>query len=204
MSFYITYTISGSVFFEEEWNGKDKSILSVGRIYPQKNHALLLRAFAQIHKSKPEFKLKICGKGSEENNLQKLANDLGIADSVCFMGEISNIREQLKSCSCFVLSSDYEGLPNALMEAMAVGVPVISTDCPCGGPRMLIKGNENGVLVPCGDVDKLGSAIEEVIGNRDKQLRLGRSGRDTALRFRTETVMNEWLSYLFTGSDCNG
>lgn len=193
-----------SSFFNSAWKGEEKTILSVGRLYPQKNHALLLNAFAQVHKKYPEYKLKICGKGSEENNLKKLSSKLEIDDFVSFMGEVGNVRDELIRCSCFVLSSDYEGLPNALMEAMAVGIPVISTDCPCGGPHTLIKNNENGILVSCGDANKLADAIERVISNKEKRIRLGQYGKESAAHFRTETVMGEWLEYLFTESEIDG
>lgn len=191
-------------FFNTAWKGEDKTILSVGRLYPQKNHVLLLNAFAQVHKKHPEYKLKICGKGSEENNLKEMASKLRIDSFVSFMGEVGNVIDELKQGSCFVLSSDYEGLPNALMEAMAVGIPVISTDCPCGGPHTLIRNNENGILVPCGNANGLADAIEEVISNKEKRIRLGQYGKESAARFRTETVMGEWLEYLFIESGING
>ena len=191
-------------FFNTTWDGTEKTILSVGRLYPQKNHALLLNAFAQVHEAYPDYKLKICGKGSEEISLKRLAEEIEIDDFVSFMGEVGNVRDELKRSSCFVLSSDYEGLPNALMEAMAVGIPVISTDCPCGGPHMLIRNNENGILIPCGDTNKLANAIMDVIGSKEKQIELGRHGKEMADRFRTETVMSEWLEYLFAESDTDG
>lgn len=191
-------------FFNTTWNGDDKAILSVGRLYPQKNHALLLKAFAQIHKKYPEYKLKICGKGSEENSLKQLAMELKIEAFVSFMGEVGNVKDELKQSSCFVLSSDYEGLPNALMEAMAVGMPVISTDCPCGGPRMLIKNNENGLLVPCNDVDRLRQALFEIIENEEKRKIFGKCAKEAAAGFCTETIMNQWFDYLFSESDGNG
>lgn len=191
-------------FFNTTWEGEDKTILTVGRLYPQKNHALLLNAFAQVHKKHPEYKLKICGKGSEENDLEELASELGIDSFVSFMGEVDNVKDELKQSSCFVLSSDYEGLPNALMEAMAVGIPVISTDCPCGGPRTLIRNNESGILVSCGDTNGLTDAIEKVISNKEKRIRLGQYGKESAARFRTETVMSEWLEYLFAESEIDG
>ena len=191
-------------FFNAVWNGEDKTILSVGRLYPQKNHVLLLNAFAQVHKKYPEYRLRICGKGSEENNLEELASELGIDTFVSFMGEVGNVKDELKQSSCFVLSSDYEGLPNALMEAMAVGIPVISTDCPCGGPHTLIRSEENGILVPCGDANRLANAIEKVISDKEKRIGLGQHGKESAARFRTETVMNEWFEYLFAESEIDG
>lgn len=186
-------------FFDVQWNESENSLITVGRLYPQKNHALLIRAFARLHKDMPEISLKICGKGVEEQRLKQLVQDLRIEDCVHFLGEINDVKEQLKHSSCFVLSSDYEGLPNALMEAMAVGMPAISTDCPCGGPRMLIKQYENGILVPCNDEKSLEKAIIYMMTEKSERIKLGHQAKQSAGRFNTATVMEKWYSYLFLG-----
>lgn len=186
-------------FFDEQWNEEESSLITVGRLYPQKNHALLIRAFSQIHKDMPEISLKICGKGTEEQRLEQLVRELGLEDCVHFLGEINDVKEQLKHSSCFVLSSDYEGLPNALMEAMAVGMPVISTDCPCGGPRMLIKQYENGILVPCNDEKSLEKAIIYMMTEKSERIKLGHQAKQSAGHFNTATIMEKWYSYLFLG-----
>lgn len=186
-------------FFDVQWNESENSLITVGRLYPQKNHALLIRAFARLHKDMPEISLKICGKGVEEQRLKQLVQDLRIEDCVHFLGEINDVKEQLKHSSCFVLSSDYEGLPNALMEAMAVGMPAISTDCPCGGPRMLIKQYENGILVPCNDEKSLEKAIIYMMTEKSERIKLGHHAKQSAGRFNTATVMEKWYSYLFLG-----
>lgn len=186
-------------FFDVQWNETENSLITVGRLYPQKNQALLMRAFSLVHKDMPEISLKICGKGVEEQRLKKLVQELGIGDYVHFLGEVNDVKEQLKHSSCFVLSSDYEGLPNALMEAMAVGLPVISTDCPCGGPRMLIEQYKNGILVPCNDEKSLAKAITYMITKKNERVKLGQQARERAKCFNTATVMEKWYSYLFLG-----
>ena len=81
---------------------------------------------------------------------------------------------------------------------------LISTDCPCGGPHTLIRSEENGILVPCGDANRLANAIEKVISDKEKRIGLGQYGKESAARFRTETVMNEWFEYLFAESEIDG
>lgn len=186
-------------FFDAQWNETENSLITVGRLYPQKNHELLIRAFSQVHKDIPGICLKICGRGVEEQRLKQLVQELGIEDCVRFLGEINDVKEQLKHSSCFVLSSDYEGLPNALMEAMAVGMPVISTDCPCGGPRMLIRQYENGILVPCNDEESLTKAIIYMMTEKDVRIKFGNQAKQSAKNFNSETVMKKWYSYLFLG-----
>lgn len=185
------------VFFGTQWNETDKSVITVGRLYPQKNHVLLLSAFSHVHKAMPEISLKICGKGIEEQRLKQIVKELGIESCVQFLGEVSDVKDELKKSSCFVLSSDYEGLPNALMEAMAVGMPVISTDCPCGGPRMLIKQHENGILVPCNDESELAGAIIDIMSDKNKRIKFGIHAKQNAELFNTKVVMKRWYDYLF-------
>lgn len=183
-------------FFTEKWEGSENSIICVGRLYPQKNHELLLRAFQYIHTVIPSIRLKICGKGTEELKLRNIAENLGIANSVDFLGEISNVKKEIVKSKCFVLSSNYEGLPNALMEAMAVGAPVVSTDCPCGGPRMLITNGVNGMLVPCEDEHALANAVLEILSDEEKRQDYSEAARNYAKKFETGKVMKEWLDFL--------
>ena len=185
-------------FFYVQWNETENSLITVGRLYPQKNHELLIRAFSQVHKDMPGISLKICGRGVEEQRLKQLVQELRIEDCVHFLGEINDVKEQLKHSSCFVLSSDYEGLPNALMEAMAVGMPVISTDCPCGGPNELIKDEKNGLLVPCGNAGALEDAIRTMLSGKEVRIAFGQKAKESASAFQTDIVMNCWMEYLFT------
>ena len=183
-------------FFNKQWDGRDNSVITVGRLVPQKNHALLIRAFAEVHKVLPDISLKLYGKGTEERSLRELARELGIENCIQFMGEISNVEDELRHGRCFVLSSDFEGMPNALMEAMAVGMPVISTDCPCGGPGALIKQEQNGILVPCGDADILADAIVKMMSSETMRSRMSVAAKKTAMEFHTDKIMVEWCQYL--------
>lgn len=145
-----------------------KEIVAVGRLEEQKNHRLLLEAYADFSKEIPDFILKIYGKGCLKQDLENYAVDLGIAESVIFADFAKDVLERIKDSSMYVLSSDYEGISNSLLEAMSMGLPAISTDCPIGGSRMLIKDHVNGILVPIGDRKALADAMIELA--KDKKL----------------------------------
>jgi len=130
-------------------------ILTVGSLKQQKNHQLLFKAFAQI--ANPDARLMIVGSGPEEASLRSLAGDLGISNRVCFAG-FQEPQPFYASADLFVLPSDYEGQPMVLIEALAHGLPIVSTDCR-SGPREILCGGEYGTLVPVGDRDALTAAV---------------------------------------------
>ncbi|WP_019591002.1 glycosyltransferase [Thioalkalivibrio sp. ALE20] len=132
-------------------------ILAVGRLRPQKDFATLLRAFALLHARRP-CRLIILGEGPERDRLQGLARELGIADHVDLAGFRSNPYPFMRAANLFVLSSRFEGSPNVLVEAMALGTPVVSTDCP-SGPREILAGGRLGPLVPVGDAPALADGM---------------------------------------------
>lgn len=144
-----------------------KEIVAVGRLKPQKNYPLLLKAFSKVYQLHPDYQLHIFGRGRHHAELEALCRELNMSEAVVFEGFRPDVHQAIVDSDIYVLSSDYEGMPNALMEAMAMGFPVISTDCPCGGPRMLIKDQENGLLTKVGDVDDLASAINLLIEDPD-------------------------------------
>lgn len=150
-------------FLTEPCVEREKKIISVGRLHPQKNQALLINAFATIASDIPEYNLEIYGDGPLKDSLCKLIESLGMCNRVTIHPSCSDIFEKMHKASLFVLSSDFEGMPNALMEAMALGVPCISTDCKPGGARELIEDGVNGWIVPRNDVDSLARKITEVL-----------------------------------------
>jgi glycosyltransferase involved in cell wall biosynthesis len=132
-------------------------VLAVGRLHKQKGYRHLLMAFARVVKQRPSY-LVILGEGDEREELQSLADSLGIASRVHFLGYTPNVLAYMRQAAVFVLSSVAEGFGNVLVEALACGTPVISTDCP-HGPREILAGGRYGTLVPIGDVDALARAI---------------------------------------------
>jgi glycosyltransferase involved in cell wall biosynthesis len=136
-------------------------ILGAGRLTPQKDFATLIRAFAQVRAHK-DCRLVILGEGRLRSELEKLAQDLNIAEAVAFPGFANNPYAYMARASLFVLSSAWEGSPNVLTEAVALGTPVVATDCP-SGPRELLQDGRYGPLVPVGDVNKLAEAMLETL-----------------------------------------
>lgn len=126
------------VFFNTKFDGVRHDFVTIGRLTPQKNHKVLINAFAKIA-DKIKDNLYIYGEGELRAELEQLVSDLNMQNRVFLPGAVKNVPDTIKSAKIFVLSSDFEGMPNSLMEAMALGISCISTDCPCGGPRMLLK-----------------------------------------------------------------
>ncbi len=172
------------------------SIVTVGRLENQKNHKLLIEAFEQINKKLTYTKLDIYGSGSLKDDLQKMIDGMKLTDVVFLKGPTKDVKRVLESAHIFVLSSDYEGMPNALMEAMAAGVLCVSTDCPCGGPRMLLGDNQFGILVPTNDKSALIDAIDSLLtdANLAKQYKITMA--DKSKEFTTDRVFQQWTEYI--------
>lgn len=153
---------------EHEWlqDKKEPVILAVGRLTPQKDFGTLIRAFAAVRRCLPA-KLVILGEGEERAHLQHLLGQLGLEEDVSLPGVLPNPAAFMSRADLFVLSSRWEGMPNALVEAVALGVPAVSTDCP-SGPREVLDGGRLGKLVPVGDVQKMAEAILETLSHPPK------------------------------------
>lgn len=176
----------------------NKEIVAVGRLMPQKNYDLLLRAFSELRKRNKDYILRIFGEGKEEERLRNLCKDLGIENVTRFEGFCTNVHEEIKDSDIFVLSSDFEGMPNSLMEAMAMGFPVVSTDCPCGGPKELIKDGNNGLLIPVGNTEKLMERILNLINNDTLRETLSENAIKIRNTHSIHAIISEWLKYLST------
>ena len=137
---------------------RENKIVAMGRLVPVKDYETMLKAFQIVSNKYPDYVLEIYGEGPLLSALKELAGALGIAEKVKFMGAREDAILQMNSAKCFVLSSIYEGMPNALLEAMAIGLPCVATNCP-NGPAELIQDGENGLLVNIGDVDGMAQAI---------------------------------------------
>lgn len=177
---------------------REKKIAAVGRLEPQKNHLLLLEAFAEFHDMYPEYELHLFGKGRLKSELENKAKMLGIEKKVIFEGFCQDVLERIRTYSMYVLSSDYEGISNSLMEAMAVGLPCISTDCPIGGSKLCIEDHVNGILIAVGDKGALRNAMSEIAeGLEDgKPCRLGKEAGLIRERFSEEKIADMWHCYI--------
>lgn len=183
-------------FFQIERNQETSNIITVGRLFEQKNQKLLIDSFNLIQKEFPNENLVIYGEGPLRKNLEQYVAELGLSNRVFLPGQISNVADAMAKASVFVLSSDYEGLPNALMEAMTVGVPVISTDCPCGGPRSLIQNSSQGELVPCGDAQQMANALFRLLSNREYRNGMSTHERARAKQFHPTAICGEWEKFI--------
>lgn len=171
-------------------------IIASGRLTPAKNYPMLLHAFKKVHDVFPDETLRIYGDGQLEADLKKQAESMGLDQSICFMGFSDDMSENYKKAKFLVLTSDYEGMPNAVLEALASSVPVISTDCPCGGPKMVIRDDVNGYLVPVGDFEKCAERMLFLLKNPDKLAALKEQAYESSKLFKSDAVLNQWIQYM--------
>ncbi len=174
----------------------EKRIVACGRLAEQKRFDLLIDAFDRICDDFPDYTLEIYGDGYLRKTLQKQIEQLGRQERIRLMGRSNDVPNTIKNASLFVLSSDYEGLPNALMEAMALCLPVVSTDCGGGGARTLIDHENNGLLVPCGDANALADAIKKSLSDPSAAKQRGEKAAQKAKMFTTENVVTQWEAYI--------
>lgn len=184
-------------FYNENWNCIREDIVVVGRLQEQKNPILAIKAFNNIAMEFPELRLVYYGEGELKNSIKKYASENNLEDRVVFYGNTTEISRKLSESRIFLMTSNFEGMPNALMEAMTVGIPVISSNCPCGGPRMLITNNHEGVLVECKNVKEFSNALRNVLSDTVYQEKLHNGERKRSEIFKTNLVLRQWEKYLF-------
>ncbi|CDD78219.1 glycosyltransferase group 1 family protein [Cryptobacterium sp. CAG:338] len=183
----------GSLLREKD--NVDKSIVAIGRLVPEKGFDVLIKAFASVHSLFNDYKLDIVGDGEERLKLEELANSCGVSDFVVFHGAVSDVSPFLANARLFVLSSRFEGLPNSLIEAMVMGVPVVATDCSPGGARFLTKnGTIGGPVVPVGIDTVLSEKIIWMLDNREYAEKLGEAGKKIAIEYAPEVIAEKWLT----------
>ena len=170
--------------------GQPPVLLGAGRLIPQKDFQTLIQAFARVRQTR-SVRLVILGEGQERAALERLVRHLSLERDVRLSGFVPNPYPYMARASLFVLSSRWEGLPGALIEALFCGVPVVATDCP-SGPREILADGKHGQLVPVGDVTALANAIEKSLnGGRV------RPSRESWRPFEMETVVNQYIAALF-------
>lgn len=172
----------------------NKAIVCVARLENvQKRLDVLIDAFAVFSKTRPEYKLRLVGDGPHEKMLRERAQAKGVADKVEFLGARKDVLAILAKSTIFALSADFEGIPNALLEAMAVGVPSISTDCSPGGARMIIDDGVNGLITPCGDPAKLAEAMGRLADDEALRKKFSQNANVVKTKFAAEKARNAWL-----------
>ena len=168
-------------------------VLAVGSLKEQKNHALLIRAFAALNK-KMACRLRILGDGPLRGTLEALIKECGMEASIELPGFVDDPSSEYLSAHVFVLSSDYEGFGNVIVEALEHGVPVVSTDCP-SGPREILEDGKYGTLVPVGDVDALAAAMDDALSREHDREALKRRAQD----FSVDKAADAYLDLLLPG-----
>jgi glycosyltransferase involved in cell wall biosynthesis len=163
----------------------------MGRLVKQKGFDFLLQAFARCKDIHPEWSLVILGEGEERNDLESMREALGLEGRVEFRGRVKEPATILRQADLFVMSSRFEGFPLALIEAMACGLPVISTDCPTG-PSEIIRNEIDGLLITPNNVEVLANAMDRLMANQSERNILGARAVGVVERFGVEQVMNMW------------
>ncbi len=184
------------VFYNVIRHPKKYSVVTIGRLAPQKNQALLINSFVEVHKQEPKATLEIYGSGVLHESLKKLIIERDAVEYIFLRGETSKVRDVLSTADIFVLPSNFEGMPNALMEAMAVGVPCISTDCPCGGPRNLLDDGEIGILVQPNNINELSSAITKLLHDENQRLVFSKKSIEKSLMLTEDKIGQSWIKYI--------
>ena len=193
----IPNAINSEFIKKEIFDGnREKTIVAVGRLTTQKNFSLLIDSFSEISKEFPDYKLLIYGTGPKENELKAMVKELSLENKVEFCGFVENIGSKIDKASLFVLSSNFEGMPNSLMEALALGIPCVATNCPCGGPEYLIDNYENGILVPVNDKKALVEAISIILHSVELQLKFSVNGHKIIERLDPSIIYNNWEKYI--------
>lgn len=184
------------LFMQERYEGiRDKQIVSMGRLDANKNQVMIIQAFAKIAEQYPEYSVVLYGEGEGRVNLEREIAELKLQNRIQLPGTAADVVAAIRKASVFVLSSNTEGMPNVLIEAMALGLPIISTDCPCGGPKELIRQGKNGILISVGDVVGLAAALTEVLGDVLLADKMGRNAAKIQERLNPEKINRQWQAY---------
>lgn len=171
------------------------SICAVGRLHRQKGFDLLIRAFSIFEPTNPGYKLTIYGEGSERSNLADLIDELDLGQKVELAGNISNVQDEIARQQIYILSSRYEGMPNALMEAMACGCACIAADCDFG-PGELIEHGENGLLVPVLDIKAMAASMQQLAQDPVLLEKIAQKAVNIRATHSIDNIAEKYLAYL--------
>lgn len=188
----VIYNPVNEKVFKLQPTKKENRIISVGRLYPQKDQKTMIEAFAKVSEQHPSWKLVIFGEGPEREALEKMIQDprFKIQDKVVLPGRSENIVDELNKSKIFCLSSIYEGMSNALVEAICVGLPIVTTKV--SGTEELIKNGENGFIVNIGDKESMAKALTKIIEDENLQNQFTEKNKAQAIKFETNTIVNQW------------
>lgn len=175
---------------------RDKRIVTACRLTEQKNLPMMIDAFSlfsQVHKG---YQLVIYGEGHLLDSLKKYTVEREVGNQVIFPGYVNNLPEKINSAAMYVSSSDYEGISNAMLEALAIGLPVVCTDCPAGGSAMVIRNGENGYLVPVNQAEEMAKAMCQVIENKARTHKMSQKAIEVRSTFCIQEITKQWENIL--------
>ncbi len=174
----------------------NEDIVIACRLEKSKNIPMLLDAFSTVKDYNNNCKLLIFGDGPEKYNIQKLVDEKHLRKNVLLMGKDVNWHKKAVNSTVFVLSSDYEGMSNSLLEALSMGMPVVSTDHPIGGARALIEDKKNGFLVPIKDSEKMSKRIIEIMDSKKLQINFSKEAIKVNEKLSVERIADKWLDFV--------
>lgn len=183
---------------------RKKTIVSAGRFAPQKRFDVLIKAFAHVHQRYPDYKLVLYGEGPSLGEYKKLAKQFQIERFVEYPGYVKNVSDMIREDGIFVLSSDYEGIPNSLIEAMSVGLPSVATDCSPGGASFLTDKGKRGLLVPKHDVEEMAKAICKLIENPELAKTLSERSIEIVSQLDINVINQMWINAFTQMIEKNG
>ena len=190
----IIYNPVSDTFFEDRHFVQKSRFVSVGRLAPQKNQQMLIDAFGSVYKKHPEYSLSIFGEGPLKDELNAYIEAKNLQNAIRLEGTSSDISKELQSSFAFCLTSDFEGMSNAMIEALCAGIPLISTNV--SGAKELLGENEGGIIVPVRDTEAFAAAMNHLIESPDAVERMRGYNLKKREEFRTEQIVNKWLEII--------
>ncbi|MBR3836878.1 MAG: glycosyltransferase family 4 protein [Clostridia bacterium] len=177
---------------------RKKRVVNVGRLFKQKNQKMFIDAFREFSESHPDYIAEIYGDGPLEKELSDHIQSVGMEEKVFLRGFSKEVLSEIADASMFVMSSDYEGMSNALIEAVGMGIPCISTDHPIGGARLTIRDGVSGFLVPVGDAPTLAEKMAKIADDPELASRFSAQGQQLRETLSINRIAEKWISYLKT------
>lgn len=187
---------------EPYFGEREKYITTFCRISRQKNLPVLVEAFAEFHKEFSDYRLKIIGEPQNDDDrasldeTKVLADKLGVTEYIDFMPFSAQVHNLIIRDAMYVNSSDYEGMSNAMLEAMAIGMPVVCTDCPIGGANAVIKNNENGILTEVGNAKEICEAMKKIASNKEFSDKISHNAAQIRYNLSLENTAKKWMELL--------
>ncbi len=174
---------------------RDKVVMTAGRLAAQKNHKMLIDAFEQFHQVNQDYTLNIFGEGELKAELEQYVADKGASEYICLKGFSDKIHDEMNRSRIYVSSSDWEGISNSLMEALAMGMVVIATDCPMGGSAMLIDNGINGELIEIGNTEQLTEKLCSLADASDAEL-VARRATEVTTKCSVDMIAHIWERFM--------